>query len=128
MISDTIKKEKLILKTNDWKNLINYDRKLYFESLTIQTNTLLDSVLNTILILEKYMPILISAVGVFQPFKYSFSHTVDTYVIDLLKYLEFMIEQGNNIYFVYIVCNNAIFLKNQLDYYCDIMEENDKYE
>lgn len=128
MISVTIKKEQLILKTCDWKNLINSDRKMCFESLTIQTNTLLDSVLNTILILEKYVPILTSAVGVFQPFKYSFSHTVDTYVIDLMKHLEFMSEQGNNIYFLYIVCNNAIFLKNQLKYYCDIMEETDRHE
>ena len=128
MISTTVKKEKLILKTSDWKNLINFDRKLYFESLTIQTNTLLDSVLNTILVLEKYVPILTSAVGVFQPFKYSFSHTVDTYVIDLLKHLEYVSEQGNNIYFLYIVCNNAIFLKNQLKFYSDIMEETDRYE
>lgn len=128
MISVTIKKEQLVLKTGDWKNLINSDRKLCFESLTIQTNTLLDSVLNTILILEKYVPILTSAVGVFQPFKYSFSHTVDTYVIDLLKHLEYVSEQGKNIYFLYIVCNNAIFLKNQLKYYCDVMEETDRHE
>lgn len=122
VISTTTEKEKLLLQTNDWKNLVNYDKKLNFSSLTVQTDTLLDSILNTILVLEKYVPVLMSANGVFKSFKYSFSHTLNSYVIDLLKHLEYISENGNNIYFLYLVCNNAIFLKNQLKYYCDIIE------
>lgn len=125
MIKTTTEREKLLLKTNDWKSLIKNDKKLNFASLTVQTNTLLESVLNTVLVLEKYVPVLSSATGVLQPFKYSFSHTLDTYVIDLLKHLQYISEFEHNINYLYIVMNNALFLKNQLKYYCDIMEGSD---
>ncbi|XP_054715387.1 uncharacterized protein LOC129224865 [Uloborus diversus] len=119
-----LKKEKEIFIAKQWKDLLDFENKYDFCSDTVQTNSLLTSVKNCIEILESYVPVLIA----FVPFKSSFCHALETYVVDLIRHLRFIALEhpdGFSMYFLYLALSNAIFLKDQLQYYCKILKKND---
>ncbi|KAG8191726.1 hypothetical protein JTE90_008790 [Oedothorax gibbosus] len=116
--------EKKKLKSGDWKDILHSLPDISFHSEYIQTNTVLQSAFNTVHILEKYLPVLSTTCESFQPFKSSFLHTLETYVVNLVRHLKEISESHNTncvVYYKYIVLNNAIFLKDRLQCYWDIL-------
>lgn len=120
-----IELEKKKLKSGHWKDLLPSKQETTFFSEHVQTNTLLQSVFNTVQHLEKYLPVLCTRCESFQPFKSSFLHTLETYVVNLIRHLKEISEYHDSncvIYHKYIALNNAIFLKDRLQNYCDILK------
>ncbi|KAF8793886.1 hypothetical protein HNY73_001918 [Argiope bruennichi] len=120
-----IEKEKTILKHQQWRDLLISDKTIQYESESVKTATLLQSTFNTIKTLEKYLPVLHTSCDSFLSFKSSFYHTLESYVINLVQHLKEIAGYTDNtciIFYEYISINNAVFLKDKLHGYCEILK------
>ncbi|GFU30790.1 uncharacterized protein KIAA0825 [Nephila pilipes] len=124
IVKTHIEKEKTILKHQQWRDLLICNKTTQFTSESVKTNILLQSTFNTIQTLEKYLPVLNTSCDSFLSFKSSFHHTLESYVINLIQHLKEVAGHTNNtciIFYEYIAINNAVFLKDRLKGYCDIL-------
>lgn len=123
-LKTSIDLEKKKLKSGDWKDILHSLPDISFHSEYVQSNTVLQSIFNTVCILDKYLPVLSTTCESFQPFKSSFLHTLETYVVNLVRHLREISESNTNcvVYYKYAVLNNAIFLKDRLQFYCDTLK------
>ncbi|XP_015910528.1 uncharacterized protein KIAA0825 isoform X1 [Parasteatoda tepidariorum] len=123
VLKTSIDRETELLKSKDWKKLLSSDIPP-FASTSVQMTTLLHSVLDTIVILDKYLDVLLTTCDSFLSFKSSFSHSLETYVIDLISHLKQIAYHSKNveIYYEYIAINNGVFLKNRLLNYCGVLK------
>ncbi|GBM55402.1 Uncharacterized protein KIAA0825 [Araneus ventricosus] len=120
-----IEKEKIILKHQQWRDLLISDKTIQFESESVKTATLLQSTFSTVKTLEKYLPVLHTSCDSFLSFKSSFYHTLESYVINLVQHLKEIAGRTDDtciIFYEYIAINNAAFLKDKLQGYCEILK------
>ncbi|GFR32451.1 uncharacterized protein KIAA0825 [Trichonephila clavata] len=125
IVKTLIEKEKVVLKHQQWRDLLIPDKTTHFTSESVKTNILLQSTFNTIETLEKYLPVLHTSCDSFLSFKSSFYHTLESYVINLIQHLKEVAGHTNDtciIFYEYIAINNAAFLKDRLMGYCDILK------